>query len=176
MSAESTSYQVVPMSEEQAAAISEWQYEPPYDIYGWLPWEHMKALDIEFANPELRSSQYVAVLDSSGVLCGFAQYFPMVGVTRLGLGMRPELCGHGQGAAFVRAIAEEARRRTPHHEIDLEVLVWNERAIKAYRSAGFRITDTYERQTPDGMRPFYCMVYDSGENEDNTPNAPDSET
>ncbi|MFB5269130.1 GNAT family N-acetyltransferase [Paenibacillus enshidis] len=176
MSAESTSYQIVPMSEEQAAAISEWKYKPPYDIYGWLPWEQMKALDIEFANPELRSSQYVAVLDESGGLCGFAQYFPMEEVTRLGLGMRPELCGHGHGAEFVRAIAEEARRRAPQNEIDLEVLVWNKRAIRAYRSAGFRITDAYERQTPDGMKPFYCMVYNSGEDADPIPNALDSES
>jgi RimJ/RimL family protein N-acetyltransferase len=176
MSAGSASYQVVPMSEEQAAAICEWKYEPPYDIYGWLPWEQMKALDLEFANPELRSSQYVAVLNESGDLCGFAQYFPMEGVTRLGLGMRPELCGHGHGAEFVRAIAEEARRRTPHNEIDLEVLVWNKRAIRAYRSAGFRITDTYERQTPEGMKPFHCMVYNHSEGMYDTPNAPDSES
>lgn len=159
MSGRSTSYQIVSMTEEQAAAICAWKYESPYDIYGWLPWTQMKAFDIEFANPELRRSQYVSVLDASGDLCGFAQYFPLEGITRLGLGMHPERCGHGHGAQFVRAIAEEASRRAPHHEIDLEVLVWNKRAIQAYQSAGFRITDTYERQTPAGMELFHCMVY-----------------
>jgi ribosomal protein S18 acetylase RimI-like enzyme len=98
-------------------------------------------------------------LDDENKLSGFAQYFPMIGVTRLGLGMHPELCGQGRGSDFVRAIAEEVRRRKPEDEIDLEVLTWNQRAIRAYEAAGFELTDTYERRTPDGKKPFYCMVY-----------------
>lgn len=159
METEAPHYSIVPMNEHQATEICAWYYEPPYNIYGWLSWEQMEALEIEFGSRELRRKQYAAVVDNQQNLCGFAQYFPMAGVTRLGLGMRPDLCGKGRGPAFVRAIAEEARRRKPEDEIDLEVLTWNERAIKAYRAAGFTITDTYERMTPDGMQPFYCMVY-----------------
>ncbi|MGR6765572.1 GNAT family N-acetyltransferase [Paenibacillus sp. T2-29] len=159
MPASISNYRIVPMDEHQAAEICEWRYDPPYNIYGWLPWEQMKALEVEFGSPTLRQEQYVAVLDEENELTGFAQYFPMVGVTRLGLGMHPERCGHGTGSDFVRAIAEEARRRHPQNEIDLEVLTWNQRAIRAYKTAGFELTDTYERQTPDGRKPFYCMVY-----------------
>ncbi|MFK4305024.1 MULTISPECIES: GNAT family N-acetyltransferase [unclassified Paenibacillus] len=159
MPASISNYRIVPMDEQQAAAICEWRYDSPYNIYGWLPWEQMKALEVEFGNPSLRQEQYVAVLDDENILTGFAQYFPMIGVTRLGLGMHPGLCGHGRGAEFVRAIAEEARRRNPENEIDLEVLTWNGRAIRAYKAAGFELTDTYERQTPDGKKPFHCMVY-----------------
>ncbi|MDO7908684.1 GNAT family protein [Paenibacillus sp. JX-17] len=153
-------FYVLPMQEADAAQICTWKYDPPYNVYGWLPWEQMKALEIEFGHPELRRKQYVSVIDDMDRLCGFAQYFPMQGVTRLGLGMKPSRCGRGTGSAFVRAVAEEARRRQPQDEIDLEVLTWNIRAIRAYESAGFRITDTYERQTPEGMQPFHCMVYE----------------
>ncbi|AWB42861.1 GNAT family N-acetyltransferase [Paenibacillus sp. CAA11] len=151
-------FHIASMEEAHAEIICSWVYEPPYNIYGWLPWEQMKALEVEFGDPLLRREQYVSVLDQDDNLCGFAQYFPMQGVTRLGIGMRPDLCGHGQGEAFVRAIADGARQRNPDHEIDLEVLTWNNRAIRAYQKAGFTITDLYERQTPDGPKPFYCMV------------------
>ena len=152
-------FRVRPMTEEDGAHICSWTYEPPYQLYGFLPWEQMKALEVEFGDARIRSEQYVSVTDADGELFGFAQFFPLLGVTRLGLGMRPDRLGQGYGVPFVQAIVEEARRRHPVDMIDLEVLTWNERAIRTYRRAGFRITDTYTRQTPSGPGEFYCMVY-----------------
>ncbi|WP_159881940.1 GNAT family N-acetyltransferase [Paenibacillus puerhi] len=156
-------FRITPLLPDHCREICEWRYEPPYDLYAWQPWELMVAQQAEFADPELRDAQYRAVLGQLDELCGFAQLFPMTGVTRLGLGMRPEACGRGRGAAFVRAIAAEARRLNPGHEIDLEVLTWNERAIRAYLRAGFSITDTYERMTPAGQAEFHCMVWSESE-------------
>ncbi|MHA6534530.1 GNAT family N-acetyltransferase [Paenibacillus sp. BAC0078] len=152
-------FHVVPMEATHAAEICEWNYKPPYNIYGWMPWEQMQALEIEFGDPRLRSEQYVSVVNGQGSLCGFAQLFPMEGVVRLGIGMRPELCGHGMGHLFTATVVEAALARYPEREIDLEVLTWNQRAIRAYQKSGFTITDTYERRTPTGDKPFYCMVY-----------------
>jgi ribosomal-protein-alanine N-acetyltransferase len=153
-------FQIVPMEDNHGKEISTWRYDSPYDVYSWLPWDQMKALDVEFGNPVLRAEQYVSLLDMNGELSGFAQYFPLTDVTRLGIGMRPDLCGHGRGKAFVLTIVEEALRRTPRNVIDLEVLTWNTRAIRAYQKAGFTITDLYEKMTPGGIsKPFYCMVY-----------------
>ncbi|KWX80804.1 acetyltransferase [Paenibacillus riograndensis] len=150
----------VPMDVAHAAEICQWVYKPPYNIYGWMPWEQMQALGVEFGDPRLRSEQYVSVVNGQGALCGFAQLFPMEGVVRLGVGMRPDLCGHGMGHLFMNAVVKEALKRYPDREIDLEVLTWNQRAIRAYQKSGFTITDTYERRTPTGDKPFYCMVYD----------------
>ncbi|TBL72745.1 GNAT family N-acetyltransferase [Paenibacillus thalictri] len=149
------------MTEEHGKLICGWKYPAPYDIYNWPSWEQMKRHEEEFADPRIRSSQYHAVIDASGELCGFAQLFPMLGVTRLGLGMKPDRCGRRQGAgtAFVKAIVQEARRLKSDDEIDLEVLTWNERAIRTYAKAGFEPTDSYEKMTPKGMSAFYCMVY-----------------
>ena len=152
------SFEVRTMTEEEAETVSSWHYEAPYDVYGWMPWEEMKKLGIEFGDPELREQQYVTVYRNN-LLHGFAQLFPLGGTTRIGIGMHPDLCGQGMGTEFVQAVAEEALKRIPGQEIDLEVLTWNQRAIKAYRKAGFTITDLYERMTPEGMKPFYCMVY-----------------
>lgn len=153
-------FKLIPLQEEHARLLCEWRYKPPYNIYNWRPWEWMLSRQEEFADTVIREEQYCAVVDEEEALCGFAQLFPIVGVTRIGLGMRPDLCGQGRGVAFITAIVEEARLRKPGNEIDLEVLAWNERAIRVYERAGFHVTDTYERMTPRGMALTHCMVWD----------------
>lgn len=152
-------FRIVPFTEQYAVEVCSWCYDPPYDLYNWDSWDNLVTRQEEFADPAVREAQYAAVLDENDELCGFAQFFPIVGVTRLGFGMRPDRCGRGDGPTFVRAIVEEAKRRMPTDEIDLEVLTWNHRARKAYESAGFQITDTYVRPTPEGTGEFHCMVY-----------------
>ncbi|QKS48919.1 GNAT family N-acetyltransferase (plasmid) [Paenibacillus cellulosilyticus] len=147
------------MTSEHAEELCSWRYEPPFDLYGWSNFRQMEADGTEFGDPDIRAKQYITVLNDEGQMIGFSQLFPLLGVTRLGLGLRPDQCGRGLGAAFARAVAEEARRRAPGDEIDLEVLTWNERAIRAYQKAGFHMTDTYVRNTPTGPAEFHCMVY-----------------
>lgn len=153
---------LVPMEEDYARQICGWHYEPPYDLYRWPSWEVMKRERIEFGDPDLRAAQYAAVLDNRSELAGFAQFFPMVGATRLGMGLHPDRCGRGEGPRLAKLLAEAAIRRHPQQEVDLEVLTWNTRAIRAYAKAGFMISDTYERPTPQGEAAFHCMVYTPG--------------
>ncbi|AZN43517.1 GNAT family N-acetyltransferase [Paenibacillus albus] len=119
----------------------------------------MQQLGMEFGDPIVRDQQYRAVVSDAGEMVGFAQFFPLLGVTRLGLGLRPELCGRGLGLALVRAIVAEAERQAPEGEIDLEVHIWNERAIRTYERAGFVITDTYAKTTAAGTVDVHCMCY-----------------
>ncbi|MBP1964050.1 GNAT family N-acetyltransferase [Paenibacillus aceris] len=144
--------------------VCTWKYPSPYELYNWPSWDIMLREQTEFADPHIRAQQYRAVVDEKGGLSGFVQFFPMLGVTRLGLGLRPDLCGKGSGigAQFVRLLTREAVRRAPGQEIDLEVLAWNKRAIRTYERAGFTITDTYVKWTPTGTAEFHCMVYDEG--------------
>ncbi|NRF89941.1 GNAT family N-acetyltransferase [Paenibacillus frigoriresistens] len=154
-------WRIVPLTEANGHELCTWKYSPPYDLYNWSPWETMLQEKAEFADPQIRAEQYRAVVDENGILSGFVQFFPIVGVTRLGLGLRPDLCGKGSGIGtqFVQILVQEAQRRTPQQEIDLEVLVWNKRAIQTYERAGFTITDTYDKRTPTGIAAFHCMVY-----------------
>jgi [ribosomal protein S18]-alanine N-acetyltransferase len=157
----SLKWRIVPLTESLGQELCSWCYTHPYDLYNWPEWETMLQEESEFADPFIRSEQYAAVLDEHNRLCGFAQFFPIVGVTRLGLGLRPDLCGKGKGLGtyLIKLLVQEAKRRAPQHEIDLEVLVWNKRAIRTYEKAGFTITDTYTRNTPTGIAEFHCMVY-----------------
>ena len=126
----------------------------------------MQAEGQEFADSALRAAQYASVLDGKNRLIGFIQFFPLegdpIGTTRLGLGLRPDLCGlqSGIGVAFLRACTEEALRRDPRKAVDLEVLTWNLRAIKTYERSGFRVVDRYVRMTPAGEMDFLCMEYE----------------
>ncbi|XEC97779.1 GNAT family N-acetyltransferase [Paenibacillus tarimensis] len=147
------------MSSLHSQMICGWRYPPPYHIFNWPSWESMQNNQTDFGDPHIREQQYASVVRREGELIGFAQFFPLLGVTRLGLGLRPDLCGQGIGVPFVKHIAEEACRRCPGDEIDLEVLIWNIRAIRTYEKAGFRISDTYQRNTTNGLADFHCMVY-----------------
>lgn len=157
---ESIAMTIHPLEIEHAENICKWSYEAPFDIYNWPSWEKMKRDGTEFGDSVLRAAQYVAVLGNQLELIGYAQFFPIAGVTRLGLGLRPDLCSQGLGPAFAHCIALEARRREPEHEIDLEVLVWNKRAIRAYEQAGFCITDTYVITKQEGVSECHCMVFE----------------
>ncbi|WP_317971218.1 GNAT family protein [Paenibacillus sp. CCS19] len=159
MPSQNLHFRFVPMSREHAEELCNWRYEAPFDLYGWSDYHVMEAEGIEFGDADIRSQQYMAVLDQNGQMIGFVQLFPLLGVTRLGLGLRPDRCGQGLGAAFARATAEQALKRAPQDEIDLEVLTWNVRAIRAYQKAGFHIADTYVRPTPTGEAEFHCMVF-----------------
>ncbi|SEO79917.1 GNAT family N-acetyltransferase [Paenibacillus sp. OV219] len=150
---------VIPLSDCLAEQLASWRYESPFDFYNWSSWEVMQQLGMEFGDPIVRDQQYRAVTNEAGELIGFAQFFPLLGVTRLGLGLRPDLCGRGLGLALVRAIVVEAERQAPADEIDLEVHVWNERAIRTYERVGFVITDTYAKTTAAGMIDVHCMCY-----------------
>ena len=150
---------IIPLSVEFAREICGWRYPAPYDLYRWPDWDKMVIDGYEFADPKIREEQYRAVVDQVGDSIGFVQFFPMEGVTRLGMGLRPDLCGKGLGPVMARKAAEEALILRPNCQVDLEVLVWNDRARKAYLKAGFMIEDDYERSTPTGAGFFHCMVY-----------------
>lgn len=152
----------VPMTEDHGRQICTWKYPEPYAVFNWSPWDELEARSEEFADPAIRREQFEAVLDERGELCGFAQFFPLEGWTRLGLGLRPDRCGHGLGRSFTEAIVARALQRTPHNRVDLEVLTSNRRAIRVYRKAGFAVSDTYVRNTPTGPDEFHCMVYEGG--------------
>jgi ribosomal-protein-alanine N-acetyltransferase len=158
---------VTKLTEQHCKEICSWRYEAPYDIYNWPSWGHMLVKDLQFADPNIREAQFAAVVrvddedqqNANEELIGYVQFFPMYKVTRLGLGIRPDLCNQGLGAIFMQTILSAAKEREPAHEIDLEVHIWNERAQKTYAKAGFVLTDQYERMTTSGMEHFYCMVY-----------------
>ncbi len=152
--------QLAPMTERDGQAICTWRYPEPYHLFKWPDWDDMVREEKEFADPELRRLQYLAVRNAADdSLVGYVQLFPMERTIRLGMGLRPDCCDRGWGAHLTRLVVQEAFRRQPEAEIDLEVEQWNRRAIRAYEKAGFVVTDQYERRASHGIVRVNCMVW-----------------
>ena len=118
------------------ADIEGWAYEPPYDFYDGRH-EPVKSPD-----------RFFTAFDEAGSLFGF-YYFELRGdALEYGLGMRPELTGHGHGLEFFRAGLEFGRERFRPKRIVLAVAAFNERAVAVYERAGFAITGKHIRSFP----------------------------
>ncbi|MCI3926843.1 GNAT family N-acetyltransferase [Paenibacillus sp. TRM 82003] len=147
------------MTPARAEAIASWRYPAPYERYAFEHWDALVAEGRQLADPELRERQFRCVLEADE-LCGFLQWFPLTAeegpdLVRLGLGLRPDLCGQGRGAGFASFVAAETARLHPGRLIDLEVAASNRRAIRAYERAGFRVVDEYEL----ALGRTYAMVW-----------------
>ena len=121
------------LSDDQAAAIAEWRYEFPYEWYDTSADPRRVEL---FANPA-RRAHLRAVVDD-GELVGFVNFVPEGNEVRLGLGMRPDLTGRRLAQPFIEAGLDYARREWRPRMFRLWVARWNQRALRAYRRAGFR--------------------------------------
>ncbi|WP_246042441.1 GNAT family N-acetyltransferase [Cohnella pontilimi] len=152
-------FRLTPMTEEDGRQVCGWLYPEPYDRYRWPAWEQMVRQRKEFADPDIRKAQYLAVRDERGELAGYVQLFALDRAIRLGLGLRPDLCDRGYGKEVTLLAVREAAKRRPWAEIDLEVETWNRRAIRVYEKAGFRAQDEYERQAGHGAVRVLCMVW-----------------
>jgi RimJ/RimL family protein N-acetyltransferase len=116
---------IEPADERMFRERAAWRYEPPFDFYDddGLP----------VKNPEW----FYAVRDGEGALVGF-YFFEEVGDDLFyGLGLRPDMTGHGLGERFVLAGLEFARQRYGPRRMVLDVAAFNERARRVYQRAGF---------------------------------------
>ena len=162
-------YTFAPMSWDEARAIRGWRYEGPYAAYNMdVEDVSANALDDEMLDPR---SPWFAVRDESGELIGFFAYgtsaelggyatphlFDEDGLLSVGLGMRPDRTGKGDGQRFVNAGLDFAREHYAPRVFRLYVLSWNHRAIRVYEHAGFQQVDTVIQHTPAGEREFIEM-------------------
>ena len=66
-------------------------------------------------------------------------------VLDVGIGMCPDLTGHGLGTQFFAYVPPEVADRHPSVHIRLTVATFNQRAIKLYRKFGFVYQTQFER-------------------------------
>lgn len=111
-----------------------WRYGPPYEFYdgdGRLP-----------LNPE----RFFEARDDGGEFVGFYYFEAREDALFYGLGLRPDLTGRGLGLDFVRRGLEFGRARFAADRIVLDVAAFNERALRVYERAGFRVTGKHVRR------------------------------
>jgi ribosomal-protein-alanine N-acetyltransferase len=142
------------MSQDEAEAIADWRYEPPYDFYDWPADEGDLA---ELLDPAQRGDNYFSARDSSGELVGFFSFRAEGDVVGLGLGLRPDLTGRGLGRSFLEAGMTFATRHLSPGVFRLSVAGFNLRAIKVYEHAGFVTTRSFMHHTNGSLFSFVEM-------------------
>lgn len=125
---------VVPLTDRHALEIATWRYEFPYEWYD----TSADPRRVELLVNEDKREGLRAIVEDDGSLVGFFNFVRVRDEVRLGLGMRPDLTGRGLAQPFIQAGLDYARREWSPKRFRLWVAHWNERALRAYRRAGFR--------------------------------------
>ena len=150
------------MDDASAHAIVSWRYEPPYDVYNLDPDDAEKAAQA-LMDPQ---NAYHTLSNQQGDLlayCCFGADAQVPGgdytdpALDIGLGVRPDLTGQGEGPAFASAVLEFAQRTFTPAMFRVTVAGFNKRALRVWEKAGFNPAQTFCR-LPDG-RPFVGLTY-----------------
>lgn len=151
--------QISPLSRAAALAITAWRYPPPYDSYDIAD----GAVVAAFLRAQRAGGCY-ELRDAAGELVAFCCYGAEARVPGgdysapeldLGLGLRPDLTGQGQGMRYLTAVIDFARSHFGPQPLRLSVAVLNQRAIRLYTRAGFVATDSFS--SPFGGERFLHM-------------------
>ena len=143
---------ITPMTEHHAHQISHWKYEGEYSLYDHNEGDITGYMD----------GTHYACTNTDGKLVGYFCFgkdaqIPTVEENvycdeylDIGLGLRLDACGKGFGLFFLNEGMDYARRAFGTEHFRLSVAVFNERAIKVYKKAGFHtereVTNSYSQK------------------------------
>jgi RimJ/RimL family protein N-acetyltransferase len=149
---------IVSMSPEHAKEIAGWCYDGIYSFYN----HNDNQID------GLLDGTHYACIDSCGNLIGYFCFgndarIPTIeenvydgDSVDVGIGLRPDMCGKGFGLTLINLGLNYARKELGYKKFRLSVATFNERAIKVYLKAGFRVdsevTNSYFKNK------FYIMT------------------
>ncbi|MDG1204753.1 MAG: GNAT family N-acetyltransferase [Pseudomonadales bacterium] len=131
------------INEERAREILTWRYPIPYDFYD-PPQDGRNTFYVEqFLRPEFA---FHSILDRKDAFIGFCSYGRdgqvaggdySLQALDIGLGMKPNYTGHGNGAEFFETIERFAIQTFEPTSVRLTVAKFNRRAMHLYRSFGY---------------------------------------
>jgi RimJ/RimL family protein N-acetyltransferase len=139
-----------PINESQIRQYASWQYESPYDIYNEDP---ANADDIVayYLDPQYQAH---ALLDSNGRLIGICS-FGLDGrvpggrylhdALDIGLAIRPDLTGQGNGHTYIQAIIDFAWQQYDPPALRVTIAEFNRRAQRVWQKAGFVQVERFGR-------------------------------
>ncbi|WP_085523312.1 GNAT family N-acetyltransferase [Tuberibacillus sp. Marseille-P3662] len=145
------------MKQQQAETIAHsWHYDGIYSFYDIeADQEDFEA----FIDPEQRGESTFAVYDDDNVIGYFSFNSVDASTVDIGLGMRPDLTGQGNGLAFIKTGMKYAQAHYTPQILTLSVATFNKRAIKVYKKAGFEAVGTFIQATNGSRFEFLKMAY-----------------
>ena len=142
------------MMQADADAVAARRYPGEYAFYDFTADPDDLALLLD---PARRGDTFHAADGEDGRLAGFFQVEPGAEGVELGLGLRPDLCGHGLGEGFTRLGIDLVRELHGAARITLAVAAFNARAITVYERCGFVETGRHMRHTSGDDWEFVDM-------------------
>jgi ribosomal-protein-alanine N-acetyltransferase len=153
---------ITPLTPLEAEAIVAWHYPPPYHLYNVAPDEQTETIAY-FLNPDNRC---FAIRDTNDTFLGYASLGAdaqvpggdySLNALDLGIGIRPDLTGRGEGKRFLAALVAFAETQVPPPEhLRVTVAGFNERAQRLVRGGGFAEVQRFARPK-DGLE-FVVLV------------------
>lgn len=146
---------VAPMGQDAAESVAGWHYQGAYRFYDFAA--DPDDLD-EILCAESRAGRYFRADLPSGGLVGFIEMSVSADSgTEIGLGLRPDLTGHGLGETYVRAVCAWCAKNSASDPLVMKVAEFNQRAIKVYERAGFRTVGRETVATNGDLVPFVVL-------------------
>lgn len=154
-----------PLTQSDAAAMLDWRYEPPYDIY-----------NLASTNPDERKETIAYLLDPehnfhlisspNGRVVGFCSFGLDAQVPGgdysqpaldIGLGLHPVLTGKGLGRSVVGAVLNFAGSHFQPERFRVTIAAFNKRAQCVWQQHGFRPVQRFVAKT-GAERPFIIFT------------------
>ncbi|WP_214690402.1 MULTISPECIES: GNAT family protein [unclassified Exiguobacterium] len=158
-------YTFQPLTQEQAERIAfEWRYEGDYAFYNMDADEEDLA---SFLDADERGDTTFAVLETNEMIGFVTLQFESPGTVTIGLGMRPDLTGNGNGYRFLTSILNWIDATYGTCNVCLTVATFNKRAIRLYESLGFTPQEIFMQETNGGVYPFLSMTHEHSKTPNN---------
>lgn len=128
-----------PMNENYTKQLTQWHYEPPYQMYNSTSDPTVIEYFVDSQNA------YYSILDNGELVayCCFGKEAQVPGgdyqreALDIGLGVRPDLTGQGKGQMYITDVLEFARLTFNPRFSRITVAAFNQRALRAWQKAGF---------------------------------------
>lgn len=140
-----------PATEADVGAIATMLAEP--EVHRWWGYEDDDRIRRDHLDDE-DSETYAIEVDGdfAGILLVYEEDDPDYRHASLDISLRTALHGRGIGREALRAAIDHLARERGHHRFTIDPAAGNERAIRCYRSVGFRPVGVLHRywRGPDG--------------------------
>lgn len=132
-----------------------WRYEGVYSFFN----NDFSQGKINYVKSFPNDNNVFSVYNDKNELVGNCAIYLNEKVT-FSVQMRPTLTSQGLGKEFVYSFLNFAKEKYSLKTIGLSVLKFNERAIRLYKSLGFKVTNEFVGKTVSGEKEFISMERD----------------
>jgi ribosomal-protein-alanine N-acetyltransferase len=137
-----------PLQKEDALAVLNWRYPSPYERYTFKA--NSQPEDLRYLiDPQ---NAFFAILNQHKELEGYCSFGPDGQVPGgnyrgdaldLGLGLRPDLTGQGNGKHYAQAVIQYGIDHCRPQQLRVTIAVFNQRAQRLWQTLGFETVDAF---------------------------------